>query len=194
MRALIPLDLVPLCGRVVASYEVFRDEVARVPDTLFTDWPDYTLDRHGWSILPLVVRHGEVPAKFELARNRSSCPRSFALLDGHPAILVAGFSRLLPGGWIGRHRDYPMANVLRFHLGLRLEPGAGIHMDDGLAETPLGQGMLFDASLEHYVSNPTSQPRDILLLDILLGPQEIAALRALRGAVNLGPTAQVRGS
>lgn len=192
MRALIPLDLVPLCGRVIASFGVFREEVARLPDDSFTDWPDYDLDRQGWLILPLIVRHGDVPASFDLARNRRSCPRSFALLDQHGAILVAGFSRLLPGGRIGRHCDYPLANVLRFHLGLQLTPGAGIHLDDGFAETPLGGGLLFDASLEHHVTNPTEQARDILLLDILCGEEEVAALTRLRGGVNLGPTSASR--
>nr|AGU11248.1 Aspartyl/Asparaginyl beta-hydroxylase [uncultured organism] len=95
------------------------------------------------------------------------CPQTVALLQAIPAIRIATFAELPPGGRIASHRD-PFAGWMRYHLGL-CTPGDGrcwIAVDGERHEWCDGGAMLFDETYVHWAANDGERSRLILLCDI----------------------------
>jgi hypothetical protein len=186
--ALIDKELLPLCRELEAGMPVFVRELAMLRSEHFVPWHEVAAYSGGWVVCPLVIQIDPVPPVYDLERNRRLCPRSYALV-ARPRILLAGFSRLMPGCRVLPHTDRPKAGVLRFHLGLGDAAGAALVFDDVEVAASRGSGVLFDQSLTHAAHNTGSQPRDALVVDIELTAGETDALLRSRGAVHWGPTA-----
>ncbi|MBI5850329.1 MAG: aspartyl/asparaginyl beta-hydroxylase domain-containing protein [Planctomycetes bacterium] len=181
--------LVPLCAEIAAHAPIFESELAALQSSDFVPWFDVAVYSGGWLVFPLVAQLDPQPPGFDLARNRLLCPRSHAVLAAHPRILLAGFSRLMPGTRVHPHSDHPGARVLRFHLGLRSAGGTRLVFDGVPRESRRGSTVLFDHSMIHSSHNLGAEPRDLLLVDIRLTDDEVTAVVRARGAVHLGSTA-----
>ncbi len=185
--------LVPLCGRLAGAFDVFESELRGLEQGDFVRWFDVDVYDGEWFVYPIVAQLDPLPPGFDLAHARRRCPRSSALLAAEPQILLAGFSRLMPGTRVRAHTDRPGSNVLRFHLGLSTNDECALGFDRETRSSERGRFVLFDHSMVHSSHNLGAVPRDLLLVDILLGEEEVAAVRAVRGAVHLGPTAEASG-
>lgn len=182
-------ELVPLCGRLADAFDVFASELAALTQDDFIPWFDYDVYSGEWFVYPIVARLDPLPLGFDLVRARRQCPRSSALLAQEPQVLLAGFSRLMPGTFIRPHTDRPGVDVLRFHLGFGPQPCAELEFPGERRVTGRRHHLLIDHSMTHSSQNQGALPRDVLLVDIRLGPAEAAAVRAVRGDVHLGRTA-----
>ena len=182
----IDRSLVPLCAELTSHAAVFEAELARLPGTAFVPWFDVEVYSGDWLVFPLVAKLATQPPGFDLPRNRALCPASAAILEAHPRVLLAGFSRLLPGARVHAHSDHPGANVLRFHLRLGDAERAALQFDEAVSEFRSCRSVLFDHSMPHSSYNLGAAPRDVLLVDILLTAEEVAAVVRARGAVHLG--------
>lgn len=180
--------LVPLCAEIAADLAHFEAELARLVDSDFVPWFDVEVYSGGWLVFPLVAKLAPLPPGFDLERSRRLCPRSCAALAAHDRVLLAGFSRLMPGTRVHPHSDHPGADVLRFHLGLSTLDRAALAFDDTRVRAERERCVLFDHSMVHSSENLGDRPRDLLLVDIRLLPDEVAAVVASRGAVHLGST------
>src|SRR5438067_300921 len=98
---------------------------------------------------------------------RQLCPQTFALLQAIPAVKVATFAELPPGGIIRPHRD-PFAGWVRYHLGLATpgSPGCFIEVDGERHCWRDGQALIFDETYLHWAANHSRRGRLILLCDI----------------------------
>ena len=180
---------VPLCAQIAAAAPIFEDELAALRGSDFVPWFDTAVYAGTWQVFPLIAQLDPQPPGFDLARNQRLCPRSHAALAAHPRILLAGFSRLMPGTRVHPHSDHPGTDVLRFHLGLRSAGHTQLVFDGVPSESRRGSTVLFDHSMIHSSHNLGSEPRDLLLVDIRLTEKEVAAVVRARGAVHLGPSA-----
>jgi aspartyl/asparaginyl beta-hydroxylase (cupin superfamily) len=115
----------------------------------------------------------------DFRRHRARCPESWALLRD-PRVILAGFSRLLPGCHIYPHTDHPAFDLLRFHLGLNNAGNAGMRVPGHTLLQSPGQHYVFDSSLEHEAGNLGTTPRDVLLVDFRVAEDELAEVDRLR--------------
>lgn len=191
MRSPVLVDPSPfaLVAAIECGFATFAADCARLQRDHFTAWHDGAAYSGGWMVFPLVMRITPVPPMYDLVRNRRLCPGSSRLLAQHPRILLAAFSRLLPGCLIRPHGDRPRAGVLRFQLGLSGDAGAVSWFGSEEVCVPRGRVIVFDQSMEHSARNLGAVPRDVLLVDLALDADEVRAVVAARGAVHLGPTA-----
>ncbi len=100
--------------------------------------------------------------------NRLRCPRTVALLDRIPNLSQAFFSILEPGKCIPAHEG-PTRSYIRYHLALKVpkERAPSIRVMDQTYTWREGESMLFDDSWEHEITNHASEPRVVLIVDIL---------------------------
>ncbi len=98
--------------------------------------------------------------------NCARCPQTDRLLRTIPGMKTAFFSILLPGKEIGLHRG-PYNGVLRYHLGLKIPPGAacGITVGGQTAHWEEGRSLVFDDTYLHRAWNRSDQIRAILFVD-----------------------------
>jgi beta-hydroxylase len=193
-RGFVDPALVPVCGRLASRLDVFERELRALAQADFVPWFDIGVYAGEWVVFPLVARLDPLPPGFDLQRCRQLCPQSAAVLSAEPQVLLAGFSRLLPGTVVHPHTDRPGAHVLRFHLGLVADAGCALAFGGDRRSSERGRGVLFDHSMIHSSHNHSTRPRDLLLVDVRLTPAEIAAVRASRGAVHFGATADGAGT
>lgn len=118
-----------------------------------------------WDAL-FFFRHGR---RFGVSHTR--CPRTSELLDSLDLCRIQGqspeicFSVLQPGSRIEPHFGVTNARVV-VHLPLRVPPGCHLELTDvGRHQWVEGEPMVFDDTFEHSASNPSAQPRGILLMD-----------------------------
>jgi aspartyl/asparaginyl beta-hydroxylase (cupin superfamily) len=168
-----------LTRTLASGYEVFRREVAALAPDEWLPWPETAAYSHGWQAYPLVMT--TLPAGFEVdfRRHRARCPGSYALLRD-PRVLLAGFSRLLPGCHIYPHRDHPAFDVLRFHIGLSNAGNAGMRVGGITLEQRPGEHYVFDSSLLHEAGNLGTVDRDVLLVDFRVSEPELDEIDRLR--------------
>ena len=107
---------------------------------------------------------------YKAAANRARCPRTAALLDRVPNVVVAFYSIFEPGAYVPRHKGVT-SGLINAHLPLIVPPPeAGrceIRIDDKYYRWTAGEYLIFDETYEHEVWNDTPEPRVVLLLQVL---------------------------
>lgn len=141
-------------GPVFPRYHELDPHIVRISQN-----PDPT---KSWRVF-LLHAMGETPPA---ARERA--PRTVALLAGVPDLYQAFFSVLAPGTGVPPHEG-PYRGYLRYHLGLRVPIGhpPRIRVLDRSYVWREGEDVLFDDSWDHEVINEATEPRVILIVDIL---------------------------
>lgn len=161
--------------------------------------PGIAVLRDNWSVireeaLAVLAEHGVVPSLAEISPdhrriarnaawksfffrghgydshvNRARAPRTSALIDQVPEVVVAFYSIFEPGTDIARHHGVSKA-MLNVHLGLAV-PGlkdvCGIRIngqDHGWRE---GEFLVFDETFNHEAWNRADAPRVILFLQVM---------------------------
>lgn len=102
-------------------------------------------------------------------RNRARCPRTAALIDRVPGVVVAFYSIFEPGTYVVPHNGVTKA-LLNVHLGLLVPQGPGrceIRVEREVRGWTPGELMVFDETFEHEVWNETAEPRVVLFLQVL---------------------------
>jgi beta-hydroxylase len=95
------------------------------------------------------------------------CPKTYALLQGIPAVKAAMFAELPHGARLNPHRD-PFAGSMRYHLGLATpnDDRCFIEVDGQRYSWRDGQGVVFDETFIHWAENTSGQDRVILFCDV----------------------------
>lgn len=107
----------------------------------------------------------------ELARE--DLPTLLEFARSVPTVVNAMISVLEPGVPLPSHQD-PYAGIMRYHLGIRI-PSVNpphIRLDRDTYFWKEGEGVVLDVSFEHEVSNNSTEPRVIVIVDFRrpLGP------------------------
>lgn len=101
--------------------------------------------------------------------NRARCPKTSALIDQVPEVVVAFYSIFEPGTHVPPHKGVTKG-LLNVHLGLIVprEPGrCEISVEGQVRGWSPGEYMIFDETFEHEVWNETAEPRVVLFLQVL---------------------------
>ena len=179
-RAVFPTEAFEVARNLAAGYETFRRELSALRDDEWLPWPETRSYNHGWQVFPFVMTTMPTPDfVVDFRAHRRRCPESWRLLSD-PRVVLAGFSRLLPGSHIYRHSDHPAFDIMRFHIGLGNAGRAGMRVIGRTMEQQDGEHYVFDSSLEHEAGNLGSQKRDVLLVDFRLSEAELEAVDRMR--------------
>jgi beta-hydroxylase len=101
--------------------------------------------------------------------NRARCPRTAALVDQVPGVVVAFFSIFEPGTRVPEHFGVTKA-ILNVHLGLIVPKDAEhcrIRVDGEERSWAPGEYLIFDETYQHEVFNDTAEPRVVLFLQVM---------------------------
>jgi len=107
-------------------------------------------------------------------KNIARCPKTAALIDSIPNVVVAFFSVMDAGTHVPRHRGVTKA-LLNVHLGLRIPAGVDrcrISVGNQVRGWSEGDVLVLDDTYPHEVWNETDQLRAVLFLQVRrpLGP------------------------
>ncbi|MFT4056920.1 MAG: aspartyl/asparaginyl beta-hydroxylase domain-containing protein [Novosphingobium sp.] len=100
--------------------------------------------------------------------NRAKCPKTAALIDRVPGVVVAFFSVFEPGTDVPRHHGVTKA-MLNVHLGLMVPGDAqtcGIRVADRDHGWKEGEFFVFDETNDHEAWNHASTARVVLFLQV----------------------------
>lgn len=106
---------------------------------------------------------------YDSPSNRARCPRTAALIDKVPGVVVAFFSIFEPGTRIAPHHGVTKA-MLNCHLGLMVPGGSdvcGLRVGDTVCGWREGEFLVFDETFEHEAWNRAAAPRVVLFLQIM---------------------------
>lgn len=187
-RALYPTEMFAVTRDLAAGFQTFRREAAALRPDEFLPWAEGQAYSQGWQVYPFVMVTMPPGLVVDFPAHRARCPDSWRFLNDR-RVLLAGFSRLLPGCHIYLHQDSPAFDVLRFHLALANEGQAGLRIG---AETKLqtpGESYVFDTACDHEAGNLGAAPRDVLLVDFRLAGKELEEVQRLRAAAGAGAVA-----
>jgi aspartyl/asparaginyl beta-hydroxylase (cupin superfamily) len=117
--------------------------------------------------------------------NAARCPRTFAAISAIPLCRVDKrtpsvlFSLLRPRARIPPHNGFTNVRLIG-HLPLIVPPGCTLRVGNETRSWAEGEVMLFDDSIEHEATNPSSEPRVVLIFDVwrpelTLGEQGLVA-------------------
>jgi hypothetical protein len=174
--------------RVMAAERAELVPYIQYPEDLpLRQWAE--LNRNpAWTAIHL-VRNGE-----RVEANARHCAATMALLQDldQPSIPGRGpnamFSLLAPGAHIPPHNG--VANTrLVCHLPLIVPPGCWFRVGAETREWKVGEGWIFDDTIEHEALNPSDQLRVILIVDTWhpdLSKPEREAVAAIMAATDLG--------
>ena len=101
--------------------------------------------------------------------NSARCPRTAALIDQVPNVVVAFYSIFEPGTHIRDHYGVTKA-MLNVHLGLMVPEGperCEIRVRDELRGWKPGEYLIFDETFNHEAWNESADPRVVLFLQVL---------------------------
>jgi beta-hydroxylase len=105
---------------------------------------------------------------FRARENHARCPRTSALLDKVPGLVVAFFSIMEPGTHVPPHRGVTKA-WLNCHLGMVIPEGTGrcaMEVAGETVEWREGEWLVFDETNRHQVWNERAEPRVVLFLQV----------------------------
>jgi beta-hydroxylase len=106
---------------------------------------------------------------YQAMQNRARCPRTAALVDHVPNLVVAFYSIFEPGTYVPPHRGVTKG-LLNVHLGLIVPDEAGrcqIKVEGEVRGWKPGEYLIFDETFEHEVWNNAGEPRVVLFLQVL---------------------------
>lgn len=103
----------------------------------------------------------------QFPKNRAKCPRTAAMLDRIPGLVVAFFSIMEPGTHVPRHRGLTKA-WLNCHLPLLVPEHGRCEMEvgDKTVSWREGEWLIFDETNPHQVWNETDKVRVVLFLQL----------------------------
>lgn len=145
-------ELLPLLeerSAIPALGEISPDHKGIAPDR---HWKSYMLTGYG----------------FRVEQNLARCPRTSALLDEMPGLVVAFFSIMEPGAYVPPHRGVTKA-WLNCHLGMVIPKGSGRCAMEVAGRTVgwrEGEWLIFDETNRHQVWNERAEPRVVLFLQV----------------------------
>lgn len=123
---------------------------------------------------------------YHVPANRASCPRTAALLDQVPGLVLAMFSIMEPGTHVPLHKGVSKA-LINGHFALDVPEGdCRIEVGGEVRGWTEGKLMLLDDTFPHQVWNNTDKKRVVLLMQIrrpvgpvarLLGDALLAVVR-----------------
>jgi aspartyl/asparaginyl beta-hydroxylase (cupin superfamily) len=122
---------------------------------------------------------------YHVPRNRASCPRTAALLDQVPGLVLAMFSIMEPGTHVPLHTGVSKA-LINAHLALDVPIGdCRIEVGGETRRWEAGKLLFLDDTYPHQVWNNTEHTRVVLLMQIRrpLGPFARLAGNAFLAAV-----------
>jgi aspartate beta-hydroxylase len=160
------------------AFAAIRAEVDAVTDPLqsgFNPVEEGLVDQGRWDQVVLF----EGGHRFDHACRRF--PVTTRILESIPEATRVGsatLSWLHPGTHVVPHCGYTNTR-LRVHMGIKVPPGPELRVADQRLHWSEGRCLIFDDSFEHEVWHRGSEPRVVLLFDILhpsLRPEEQAAL------------------
>lgn len=106
---------------------------------------------------------------YKIEPNRARCPKTAALIDQVPGVVVAFFSIFEPGTHLREHYGVTKA-MLNVHLALSVPPETEcceIRVRDEVRSWTEGEFLIFDETYNHEAWNMSSQPRVILFLQVM---------------------------
>lgn len=103
---------------------------------------------------------------YRVPRNQSLCPRTTALLDQVPGLVLAMFSIMEPGTYVPLHKGVSKA-LVNAHLGVDVPPGdCRIEVGGETRAWQDGKLLVLDDTFPHQVWNNTKRARVVLLMQI----------------------------
>jgi aspartate beta-hydroxylase len=156
----------PFVAYLESRYAEIREEIDRVTDPRaggFNPVEEGLVDVGEWDQVVLY----EGGHRFDRACSRF--PRTTAIVESIPEATRVGttcLSWLHPGAHIVPHCGYSNTR-LRVHLGIKVPAGPVIRVADGEHGWQEGKCIVFDDSFEHEVWHRGTEPRVVLLFDIL---------------------------
>ena len=150
--------------RVMAAERAELVPYIQYPDDVpLRQWAE--LNRNpAWTAIHLVQNGATIDA------NARHCPAVMALLGGFDQPVIPGrgpnamFSLLAPGAHIPPHTG--VANTrLVCHLGLIVPRGCWFRVGGERREWAVGEGFVFDDTIEHEAANPSGELRVVLIID-----------------------------
>jgi beta-hydroxylase len=151
-------DQFPFTMALEQNWLVIRQELLRLKEGQFLDWPEKHLYGEGWSVFGLYA-YG-----LRLDKNCKLCPETARVVEQIPDLVTAGFSHLKPNTHIKPHRGHP-EGVLRCHLGLLVPEDCGLRVGHETRSWQEGKCLVFDDTVEHEAWNRSDKSRVVLLLD-----------------------------
>jgi len=106
---------------------------------------------------------------YKSAPNRARCPKTAALIDQVPDVIVAFFSIFEPGTHIAPHYGVTKA-MLNVHLPLVVPPESDrceLRVRDEVRRWTPGEFLIFDETFNHEAWNESREPRLVLFLQVL---------------------------
>jgi beta-hydroxylase len=154
----------PFTAILEQNWRVIRSELDALNEREFMEWPEHSLyGDHGWETFGLYAfGHRQ-------AEGCARCPRTEAVVQQIPGLMMAGFSKLAPGAHIVPHCGYEgyAGYVLRVHLGLDVPEDCAIRVGSETRHWEQGRCFVFDDSTEHEAWNNGNHSRTVLLCDFL---------------------------
>lgn len=103
---------------------------------------------------------------YHVARNRELCPKSAALIDQVPGLVLAMFSIMEPGTYVPLHKGVSKA-LINGHFALDVPEGdCRIEVGGETRGWEEGKLLLLDDTFPHQVWNNTKRNRVVLLMQI----------------------------
>jgi len=103
---------------------------------------------------------------YHVAANRATCPRTAALLDQVPDLVLAMFSIMEPGTYVPLHRGVSKA-LINGHLALEVPAGdCRIEVGGESRGWVEGKLLLLDDTFPHQVWNNTDETRVVLFIQV----------------------------
>jgi len=164
--------------------EEIRAEAAALRASDYVVWPDRAAYTGTWLTFPLALRTYPDSLVVDLAAHRALCPQTSRVLDCHPRIFAAGFSRMEPGCHILPHVDKKEPNVLRAHLALKTGQHSVMRVAESLHHWVDGQALIFDALIDHETINLGSEDRLVLMFDFEMTEDELAYAKRFNSTVD----------
>lgn len=163
----------PNSAKFIAAWQGIRDEAfavhlnraPRFHDIMPEQSEISANDGLDWRMFILKAYDVAVP------QNLARMPILSQLLFECPEVKSAAISFLAPGKHIPSHRG-PFRGIMRFHLGLEIprqadgRPATVMVIDGQERRISDGEGMLWDDTFPHAVTNYANQARLALLLDV----------------------------
>lgn len=104
----------------------------------------------------------------DVVENQQKCPKTTALINSVPDMVMAFFSCLEPQAGLEPHRGI-FKGVVRYHLGLKVPSSdnrCGLTVNGEYRPWIEGKSFIFDDSMVHYAENETQDYRIVLIIDV----------------------------